>query len=88
MLLAAELSEVGSIKAFPLPVADEGNALMAQWPKIRRAPLAGVCLDSGATSVAPSIAVAKQDLADLLTFARCPQTGTVAQPRSASRADA
>ena len=30
MPLATELSEVGSIKAFPLPVADEGNALMAQ----------------------------------------------------------
>ena len=55
VLLAAELSEVGSIKAFPLPVADEGNALMAQWPEIRRAPLAGVCLDSGATSVAPYV---------------------------------
>lgn len=69
----AELSEVGSIKVFPLPVADEGNALMAQWPKIRRAPLAGVCLDSGATSVAPYVAVAKQNLADHLTFARCPE---------------
>ena len=47
--------EVGSIADFPLPVADEGNALMAQWPEIRRAPLAGVCLDSGATSVAPYV---------------------------------
>jgi len=86
--LAAELCEVGSIKAFPLPVADEGNALMAQRSKAKRVPLVGILFASGTASVAPSIAVAKQDLADHLTFARCPETGTVAQPRSASRADA
>ena len=72
-MASVRLCEVGSIKAFPLPVADEGNALMAQWPEIRRAPLAGVCLDSGATSVAPSIAVVKRNLADHLSFARCPK---------------
>ena len=54
VLLTTELGEVGSIKAFPLPVADEGNALMAQRSKAERVPLVGIPSASGTASVAPS----------------------------------
>ena len=65
--------EVGSIADFPLPVADEGKTAMAQRSKAEGAPLVGIPFASGTASVAPSIAVVKQDLADHLSFARCPE---------------
>ena len=55
MPLATELSEVGSIADFPLPVADEGKTAMAQRSKAEGVPLVGIPFASGTASVAPYV---------------------------------